>query len=308
MKRFLYPLGATLLSLVVIGMAIAMAGRSVAQEAADTEISITLANAEGQEVGSATFREGDDGVTISVALIDGALEPGEHGIHIHETGECDPSGDEPFSSAGEHFNPTGAAHGGPPNGENEAHAGDLGNLTADENGAAEFEITTDRVTLASGEENSLSDDDGSALVIHTNLDDLETDPSGESGGRLICGVIFEAGGGAAGTPGAAGSPAADGTPDDGAAMQDEVTVEMVDIAFNPNELTIPANTDVTVHLPNLGAAIHNFHIDELDVHSEDVAPGAETAVTINAEPGEYEYYCSVPGHRQAGMVGTLIVE
>jgi uncharacterized cupredoxin-like copper-binding protein len=88
----------------------------------------------------------------------------------------------------------------------------------------------------------------------------------------------------------------------------DVTIEMVDIDFNPNELTIPANIDVTVHLPNLGQAVHNFYVDALDIQSEDVEPGGETTVTINAEPGEYEYYCAVPGHREAGMVGTLFVE
>jgi choline dehydrogenase-like flavoprotein len=87
----------------------------------------------------------------------------------------------------------------------------------------------------------------------------------------------------------------------------EATVEMVDIDFNPNQFSIPANTDVTIHLPNLGAIIHNFNIDALDVHSGDVDPGTEATVTINAEPGDYEYYCSIPGHRQAGMVGTVHV-
>jgi uncharacterized cupredoxin-like copper-binding protein len=105
-----------------------------------------------------------------------------------------------------------------------------------------------------------------------------------------------------GTPGA--TPVA-GTP---AAPAAEVTVEMVDIDFNPNEFTIPADSDVLVHLPNHGQIVHNFHIDPLDVHSEDVPPGGETTVTINAAAGDYEYYCAIPGHRQAGMVGTVHVE
>ena len=106
-------------------------------------------------------------------------------------------------------------------------------------------------------------------------------------------------------PGAEAEPV---TADEEAEAGDDVTVEMVDIDFNPNEFTIPANTDVTVTLPNEGASVHNFHIDALDVHSADI-PGGETGeVTINAEPGEYEYYCSIPGHRDAGMFGTLTVE
>ena len=109
------------------------------------------------------------------------------------------------------------------------------------------------------------------------------------------------------------SAAEQATPEEGGATADEepqteITVEMVDIDFNPNEFTIAANTDVTIILPNLGDLPHNFHIDELDIHSEDVEPGGETTITINAEPGEYTFYCSIPGHREAGMEGTLIVE
>jgi nitrite reductase (NO-forming) len=83
---------------------------------------------------------------------------------------------------------------------------------------------------------------------------------------------------------------------------------MVDIAFEPTEVTIPANTDVTITLPNNGVAVHNFNIDELGVKSEDVPGGGSTTVTINAPAGTYEFYCSIPGHREAGMVGTLIVQ
>jgi uncharacterized cupredoxin-like copper-binding protein len=85
------------------------------------------------------------------------------------------------------------------------------------------------------------------------------------------------------------------------------TVEMVDLAFVPAELTIPADTDVTIALPNTGAATHDFTIDDLGIHV--VARSAETAtVTINAPPRRYEFYCSIPGHKQGGMVGTLIVQ
>ena len=111
---------------------------------------------------------------------------------------------------------------------------------------------------------------------------------------------------AAATPAAATPVAAAATPE--AANGDQPTVEMVDIDFNPNEFTIPANTDVTVMLPNEGAIVHNFNIDELGISSGDVQPGNTGEVTINAEAGEYTYYCNVPGHREAGMVGTLTVE
>jgi Cu-Zn family superoxide dismutase len=95
----------------------------------------------------------------------------------------------PYESAGGHFNPTDAAHGAP---EDEgSHAGDLGNFTVEDDGTFTFEITTDKITLAPGAENSLDDEDGSALVIHEGTDDLMTDPSGESGGRVGCGIIFK---------------------------------------------------------------------------------------------------------------------
>jgi plastocyanin len=85
-------------------------------------------------------------------------------------------------------------------------------------------------------------------------------------------------------------------------------VEVVshDIYFEPDELSIPAGTDVTVRLPNEGAAPHNFSIDELGIDI-DLAPGATEETVINAPAGEYEYYCNVPGHKEAGMVGTLTV-
>ena len=88
----------------------------------------------------------------------------------------------------------------------------------------------------------------------------------------------------------------------------EVTVQLVDIAFNPNAFTIPADTDVRVVLPNDGVTPHTFDIDALNIHSGEVAPGASAEVTINAPAGTYEYYCAVPGHKPAGMVGTLTVQ
>ena len=91
----------------------------------------------------------------------------------------------------------------------------------------------------------------------------------------------------------------------GAVQPVEVTAE--DIFFEPKELSIPANTDVTVQIPNKGVTAHNFSIDELGI-SVDIAPGATEETVINAPAGEYEYYCDVPGHKQAGMVGTLTVK
>ena len=112
------------------------------------------------------------------------------------------------------------------------------------------------------------------------------------------------------TPGAeGGTPVAGATPvapGDEATAAAAVDVVSFDIYFEPAQLTISADTDVTMSLLNAGAAPHNFSIDELGI-SVDIAPGATEETTINAPAGTYEYYCNVPGHKQAGMVGTLII-
>jgi plastocyanin len=115
---------------------------------------------------------------------------------------------------------------------------------------------------------------------------------------------------AAATPAAAGAtPAAGGEEQAaaGAGAGEAVTVESYDIYFEPSALSIPAETDVTVSLPNDGVTLHNFSIDALGI-SVDIAPGATEETVINAPAGTYEYYCNVPGHKPAGMVGTLTVQ
>ncbi len=158
------------------GVALAQGGEATAR--ADLE------DADGNPVGEAKFVEGPNGVTINVNIRQGqqALDPGEYGIHIHETGDSTPD----FEAAGEHFNPTNAQHGfsnaeGP-------HAGDLENITINQDGSSTYTTRTDRITLSGGER-SILDSDGSALVIHSAADVYETDPSGESGDRLVAGVI-----------------------------------------------------------------------------------------------------------------------
>jgi plastocyanin/mono/diheme cytochrome c family protein len=107
------------------------------------------------------------------------------------------------------------------------------------------------------------------------------------------------------TEGDGGEATATPTDDGGEA---DFEVDMVDIAFNPTELTIPANTDVTIKLVNSGAANHTFDIDALGIDSGEITGGQSSTITINAAAGEYEYYCAVPGHKEAGMVGKLIVQ
>ena len=83
---------------------------------------------------------------------------------------------------------------------------------------------------------------------------------------------------------------------------------MVDLAFQPTELTIPAGQDVTITLTNKGSLPHTFTIDELNVDSGTVNAGSTATVTINAKAGDYQFYCATPGHKDAGMVGTLHVK
>ncbi len=140
-----------------------------------------LKDAQGKEVGTATFEPSQGGVKIAVRV--GGLAPGRHGFHVHAVGKCDPPD---FKSAGGHFNPEGKKHGHMnPEG---AHAGDLPNLTVGQNGKGEANYTAKGVTLGEGA-GSLFGPEGTALVIHADPDDEKTDPTGNSGARVACGVI-----------------------------------------------------------------------------------------------------------------------
>jgi Cu-Zn family superoxide dismutase len=173
MKRFLH---AAVAALVLGGCASAgtdgpgLQGQSVLKDKA------------GQQVGLATFTEGSDGLRIEVT--GAGLPPGPKGIHIHAAGKCEPPD---FVSAGAHFNPAGKKHGRlSPDG---AHAGDLPNLIVTPVGAAGLDVTTKAVTLKEGVPASLFGAGGTSLVIHALPDDERTDPTGNSGGRIACGVI-----------------------------------------------------------------------------------------------------------------------
>lgn len=93
-----------------------------------------------------------------------------------------------------------------------------------------------------------------------------------------------------------------------AVVDNEVTVVAVDIDFVQEELRIPADTDVIVILINEGVLLHDWVVEELDVFIPPIEGGEEAYTTVNAPAGEYQYFCSIPGHAEAGMVGTLIVE
>lgn len=156
--------------------------RASAKNSKSENLIVSLINAKNEEMGTAVLTETSRGVRIELEAE--GLRPGIHAIHFHEYGSCTPPD---FMSAGAHFNPDHKKHGlknplGP-------HAGDMQNIFADSHGRVKTVLFDPRVTLQEGKPNSLRDADGSALIIHEKGDDQTTEPSGNSGGRILCGVI-----------------------------------------------------------------------------------------------------------------------
>jgi len=171
---------------IVIPLAVSLTGCAGMMQPATTDntAAAELRNAGGQTVGTATFTEVSGGVRI--VLEARGLPPGAKGVHIHETGTCDPPG---FTTAGGHFNPEGKQHGAlNPQG---SHGGDLPNITIGPNGSGRLETMTTLVTLSQGPRSILGDP-ARALVVHAAPDDFRTDPTGNSGARVACGVIVKA--------------------------------------------------------------------------------------------------------------------
>ena len=151
-----------------------------------------LEDASGNQVGQVVFTERPDGKVFIAAVVN-SLPPGFHGMHVHAVGNCEPAGDPPFSAAGEHMDTAGGTH---PN-----HAGDLPSIYVNQDGTGELMFATDRLTLA-----DLFDADGSAILIHANMDNFANIPAdrydpdpdattladGDSGPRIACGLIAEA--------------------------------------------------------------------------------------------------------------------
>jgi superoxide dismutase, Cu-Zn family len=165
------------LSLVILLFAVCFASNN-AQAQGGTKLVAKLNPSSGSQVtGTVTFTSTADGAQI-VADITG-LKPGKHGLHIHEKGDCSAPD---ASSAGAHFNPTHSHHGGPTTAER--HAGDFGNVEADASGKVHVELKDKNLKL-SGADSIV----GKSVVVHEKEDDLKTDPSGNSGARVACGVI-----------------------------------------------------------------------------------------------------------------------
>lgn len=173
------------LRLVVLAFLVPAAAPLVAQDMADATVTAraALLDARGDTIGMVQLTEaGAGGVLLHVRASD--LSPGVHAIHIHQTGRCEAPD---FSSAGGHYAPQDRAHGlMHPDG---MHAGDLVNLFAHDDGTVELERLARNVTLHDGQEHTLFDGDGSAIVIHAGADDYRSQPSGDAGGRVACGVV-----------------------------------------------------------------------------------------------------------------------
>ncbi|MFD1361440.1 superoxide dismutase family protein [Lentibacillus salinarum] len=149
----------------------------------DTSRTVSMYNVSGDMIGTAKLTEGDDAVDFELKLE--GLDPGYHGIHVHEYPKCD---QPDFTSAGSHFNPEGNEHG--PMHPEGSHLGDLPNIEADQNGLVDAELTLPEATLLDGK-NSLLKGEGTSLVIHQEKDDGVSQPGGESGPRIACGLIAD---------------------------------------------------------------------------------------------------------------------
>jgi Cu-Zn family superoxide dismutase len=131
--------------------------------------------------GTVTFTEVADGVQVQAEIT--GLSPGKHGFHVHEFGDCSAPD---LASAGAHFNPTNKPHAGPDTAER--HVGDMGNLEADASGAAKLDYVDHEISLTDDQRSVI----GRSVIVHAKADDLKSQPAGDSGARIACGVIGRA--------------------------------------------------------------------------------------------------------------------
>lgn len=154
-------------------------------DSTEDEVNVTLNDVDGSKVAEATLTAVDDGVKVTLTG-EGFTEDGEHAFHVHEKGVCEP---DDFESAGGHYNPMDKSHGKEdPDG---SHAGDFDNIEADEDGKVDGEFVTDQISLDNEAESTVFTEEGTSLVIHADADDYKSQPAGDAGDRIACGVIAE---------------------------------------------------------------------------------------------------------------------
>jgi Cu-Zn family superoxide dismutase len=164
--------------LSALGVACVLA---IVPAAAQGPFKVELKDQQGAVVGTATLTATPAGA-VSITLEVKNLAPGEHAFHVHQVAKCEP----PFTTAGPHFNPGGKKHGlHSPDG---SHAGDMNNITVGADGTAKLTVVNAQVTLGAGP-TSLFANGGTSLVIHAKPDDMKSDPAGNAGDRIACGVI-----------------------------------------------------------------------------------------------------------------------
>ncbi len=167
------------LTVLLLGSSIALAQTPAAKSAASAKGIAVLHPTAGNKVsGTVTFTPVTDGVQVQAEIT--GLTPGKHGFHVHEFGDCSAADG---SSAGGHFNPTNKPHAAP--NAAQRHVGDMGNIEADASGQAKLDYVDHHMSLSNDETSVI----GRAVIVHAKADDLKSQPSGDAGARVACGVI-----------------------------------------------------------------------------------------------------------------------